>query len=173
MTTTKVEKNFKEYLESIKVYGRPILGPLEIEYLCSGIETGAYEFKQEAGETDEEFYENFVKWLHESRVTTGFVDYFLFLGLRRHERLTPWAFKNLESKVTECFEKSNGWLYEINHRVRFRLTIRLVISKQPGLCKLTRRSTEDQGWFYRTREKELGHFVDPKKTCYNTLDLYA
>lgn len=173
MVTTKVEKNFKEYLEDIKVYGKPILGPMEIDYLSGGIETAAYEFKQEQREGDKEFYENFVKWLHESDVTTGFVDYFIFLGLRRFQRLTPWTYKWLESKVTECFEKSNGWLYEVNHRNRHLLTIRLVISKQPGLRKLTRRSTEDQNLAYKQEERNISYYVDKSKTTYNTMDLYA
>lgn len=116
MKTTKVEQNFKEYLESIKVYGKPILSPMEIDYLAGGTDTAAYEFKQEKGESDEEFFKNFEAWLHEDEVTTGYADYFLFLGLRRHEKLTPWAFKSLEKAVTECFEKGQGWLYEVNHR---------------------------------------------------------
>ena len=146
---------------------------MEIEYFSGGRETAVYEFKQETGESDTEFYENFVKSLHKSEVTTGFVSYFVFLGLRRYERLTPWAYKWLESKVTDCFEKSNGWLYEDNRRMRFRLTIRLVISKQAGLKKLIHRSAEGQERFYRAREKALRHFVDSKKVFYNIMDPYA
>ena len=59
MKTTKVEQNFKEYLESIKVYGKPILSPMEIDYLAGGTDTAVYEFKQEKGESDEEFFKNF------------------------------------------------------------------------------------------------------------------
>lgn len=65
MKTTKVEQNFKEYLESIKVYGKPILSPMEIDYLTGGTETEAYEFKQEKGESDEDFLKSFEAWLHE------------------------------------------------------------------------------------------------------------
>ena len=173
MKTTKVEQNFKEYLENIKVYGKPILSPMEIDYLAGGIETTAYEFKQEKGESDEDFLKSFEAWLHEGEVTTGYADYFLFLGLRRHEKLTPWAFKSLEKAVTECFEKGQGWLYEVNHRYRFRLTIRLVISKQPALQRLVRRSTAEEEAHYRRQEREIGRYVSQDKVSYNTIDLYA
>lgn len=166
MKTTKVEKNFKEYLENIKVYGKPILSADEIDYLNNGYDKKVYEFKQE-NETDAEFYENFIKWLHESTVSTGYVDYYIFLGLRRHEKLTPWTFKELESKITECFEKANGWLYEVNHRVHFKLTIRLVVSRQQGLHKLVRRSIADQEAYFRKQEKEVSYFVDRDEMFYS------
>lgn len=166
MKTTKVEGNFKDYLTNIKVYGKQMLSQDQIEYLDGGYEKEVYEFKQE-DETDQEFYENFVKWLHEGNVNKGYVDYYLFLGLRHHEILTPWTFKNLESKVTECFEKGNGWLYEVNHRVRYKLTIRLIVSRQQGLHKLVRRSVADQDSYYRKQEKEIEYFVNKEDMFYS------
>lgn len=166
MKTTKVEKDFKEYLEGIKVYGKPILGPDQIDYLNGGWGKEVWEFKQE-DEGDAEFFENFLGWLHESDVTTGYTDYYIFIGLRRHETLTPWNFKNFESKVTECFEKGNGWVYEVNHRMRHKLTIRLIISHQSGLRKLTRRSIEEQDAYYKKQEKEVGWFIDKNKMFYS------
>ena len=138
MISIKNSFSAKDYLTSIKIYGRPVLSPDEIDYLASGYSFEAYEFRQEK-ETDEEFLEQFMIWLHEKAVDSSFADYYLFIGLRYHETLTQEQFDLLERKVTECFENGRGWIYELNHRLRFRMNIRLIISHQRGFRRLIKR----------------------------------
>ena len=70
MIVTKIETPFKQFLESLKVPSSPsgkggtLFNPDEINYLTRNSRASVHEFKQEY-ETDREFYEMFVKWLHE------------------------------------------------------------------------------------------------------------
>jgi len=77
-------------------------------------------------ETDREFYEMFVKWLHEGMPVYGYVDIYMVVYLRYGQYLSNDEFEYLERNIPECFEKGHVWLYEINYRRRFRLRIQLI-----------------------------------------------
>ena len=76
--------------------------------------------------TDRDFYEKFVKWLHEEMPVYGYVDVYMVVYLRYGQYLSNDEFEYLERNVPECFEKGHVWLYEINYRRRFRLRIQLI-----------------------------------------------
>ena len=87
MIATKIEMPFREFLESLKVPSVPrmkggtIFNPDEINYLVRYSIPLVYEFVQE-NETDREFYEKFVKWLHEEMPVYGYVDVYMVVYLR-------------------------------------------------------------------------------------------
>jgi hypothetical protein len=78
----------KDYLRTLKISGHHIFSEDTMEYLTSPeSKCMAYEFKQE-NESDEEFLENFSKWLHEYPQIEGHVEYYLLMGLRYKKHLT-------------------------------------------------------------------------------------
>lgn len=99
--------------------------PDEINYLARYSIPLVYEFVQE-NETDRDFYEKFVKWLHEEMPVYGYVDVYMVVYLRYGQYLSNDEFEYLERNIPECFEKGHVWLYEINYRRRFRLRIQLI-----------------------------------------------
>ena len=131
MIVVKNKTLFREFLESLKVPSAPrmkggtIFSPDEINYLTRYSTPLVYEFIQE-NETDREFYEMFVKWLHEEMPVYGYVDVYMVVYLRYGQYLSNDEFEYLERNVPECFEKGHVWLYEINYRRRFRLRIQLI-----------------------------------------------
>ena len=103
-----------------------------------GSQCAAYEFKQE-GENDHEFLRLFSTWLHEYPQIGGHTEYYLLMGMRQGEHLTDEEFEFLERNVAECFASSHGWYYEINHRMRFRLNITLIISQHKEFRRLIKK----------------------------------
>ena len=87
MIVVKNKTLFREFLESLKVPSAPrmkggtIFSPDEINYLTRYSTPLVYEFIQE-NETDREFYEMFVKWLHEEMPVYGYVDVYMVVYLR-------------------------------------------------------------------------------------------
>ena len=132
MIVTEIEAPFRQFLESLKVpnspsgKGGPLFSPDEIDYLTQCSLPFVYEFKQE-GETDREFYEMFVKWLHEEEPDHNhYIDTYLIFYLRKGQTLSKDELDYFEQTVPECFEKGRIWIYELNHRMRFRLRIQLI-----------------------------------------------
>lgn len=82
MIVTKIDTPFRKFLESLKVPSAPrmkggtIFSPDEVNYLTRYSTPLVYEFTQE-NETDREFYEMFVKWLHEEPPICGYVDIYM------------------------------------------------------------------------------------------------
>ena len=136
LATTKAE--FRERLNNLKVMGKSIFSQDEIDYLSNGINFECVELKQE-DEDDDEFLKLFSRWLHERPKKQGYVDYYIIVCLRKGERLTSEQFEYMERNVAECFDTSHGWLYEINHRMRFRLRIELICSYKKEFRRLTRK----------------------------------
>lgn len=132
MIVTKVETPFRQFLESLKVPNSPqgkggtLFSPDEINYLTGNSLTSVYEFKQEY-ETDREFYEMFIKWLHEEEPEHNYyIDAYLIFYLRKGQVLSEDELKFFEQTVPECFGRGRIWIYELNHRMRFRLRIQLI-----------------------------------------------
>ena len=136
LATTKME--FRERLNNLKVMEKCLFSQDEIDYLSNGIHFECVELKQE-DEDDNEFLRLFSTWLHERTKQQGHVDYYIIVCLRKGERLTPEQFEYMERNVAECFDTSHGWLYEINHRMRFRLRIELICSYKKEFRRLTRK----------------------------------
>ena len=136
LATTKTE--FRERLNNLKVMEKRIFSQDEIDYLSNGINFECVELKQE-DEDDDEFLKLFSTWLHESPKQQGHVDYYIIVRHRKGERLTSEQFDYMERNVAECFDTSHGWLYEINHRMRFRLRIELICSYKKEFRRLTRK----------------------------------
>lgn len=131
MIVTKIETRFRTFLENLKVPSAPLMkggtifSPDEINYLTRYSTPAVYEFAQER-ETDREFYEMFVKWLHEEALTYGYIDTYIIAYLRYGQKLSNDEFEYLQRNIPERYEKGHLWLYEINHRRRFRLRIQLI-----------------------------------------------
>ena len=146
MITTVLAKNnkedFRNLLNKLKVMNRRIFSPDTVEYLLDYNGYEAVEFQQE-NETDDEFFKLFSVWLHERPKRQGYVDYYILVYNRKNEKLTDEQFEYMERNVAECFDASHGWLYEINHRIRFRLRIQLICSYKRKIKRLTRRSWRD------------------------------
>ena len=145
MIVTKLANNrpeFRKILSKIKVNDRRIFSPDEVDYHldCNGYE--AVEFTQEQ-EMDDEFLKLFSTWLHERPKRVGFVDYYILVYNRKNEKLTDEQFDYMERNIAECFDSSHGWLYEINHRMRFKLRVQLFCSYKNTIRRLTRRSWRD------------------------------
>ena len=141
MITTTLANNkteFRTYIEQLKVKGKHIFSPDEVEYLADNDDFEAVELKQE-DETDEEFLTLFSTWLHERPQQSGHTDYYILFYLRTGEQLTPEQFEYMERNVAECFETNHGWLYELNDRLRFRLRIRLISSHKKSFRRLVRK----------------------------------
>ena len=141
MKTTVLANNrqeFRERLNNLKVMGKSIFSQDEIDYLSNGINFECVELKQE-DEDDDEFLKLFSTWLHERPKQQGYVDYYIIVCHRKGERLTSEQFDYMERNVAECFDTSHGWLYEINHRMRFRLRIELICSYKKEFRRLTRK----------------------------------
>ena len=139
MITTRITTPFVKYLSSLKVYGRQLFSNDEILYLYdANTAREVYDFKQE-GETDDEFLRLFSTWLHERPKQQGYVEYYVLVFMRQNELLTASQFEFLERNVTECFDTSHGWLYEINHRLRFRLHIQLICTYPKSFYRLVRK----------------------------------
>ena len=136
LATTKTE--FRERLNNLKVKGKRIFSPDEVDYLANNDGFEAVELKQE-NETDEEFLTLFSTWLHERPQQSGHTDYYILFYLRTGEQLTPEQFEYMERNVAECFEMNHGWLYELNDRLRFRLRIRLICSYKKSFRRLVRK----------------------------------
>ena len=98
----------------------------------------AYEFKQE-NESDMEFLEYFSKWMHEWPKVEGHVEYYLLMGLRYNKHLSEEQYEYLERNFCDCFSFSHGWYYELNHRVRYRLHITLVMSQNRNFRNLVKK----------------------------------
>jgi hypothetical protein len=98
----------------------------------------AYEFKQE-GESDQEFLRLFSAWLHEYPQIGGHTEYYLLMGMRLNEHLSKENLEFLERNVAECFASSHGWYYELNHRLRHRLRITLIMSQQKEFRRLIKK----------------------------------
>jgi hypothetical protein len=141
MKTTVLANNrqeFRERLNNLKVMGKSIFSQDEIDYLSNGINFECVELKQE-DEDDDEFLKLFSTWLHERPKQQGHVDYYIIVCHRKGERLTSEQFEYMERNVADCFDTSHGWLYEINHRMRFRLRIELICSYKKEFRRLTRK----------------------------------
>ena len=139
MITTPAKIAMRDYLETLKISGHQIFSEDTKEYLTSPeSKCMAYEFKQE-NESDEEFLENFSKWLHEYPQIEGHVEYYLLMGLRYKKHLTKEQYEYLEHNVCECFAFSHGWYYELNHRQRFRLHITLIMSQNRNFRRLVKK----------------------------------
>ena len=139
MTVKQVEQPMELYLSSQKVRGHQILSEDTIKYLTGqGARCTAYEFKQEK-EEDHEFLRLFSTWLHEHYQIGGHTEYYLLMGMRMGERLSADEFEFLERNVAECFASSHGWYYELNHRVRFRLRITLIMSQNTKFRRLIKK----------------------------------
>ena len=128
------------YLNSLKVRGHKILSDDTMNYLTApGSLCAAYEFKQES-ESDHEFLRLFSTWLHEyPQPVDGHTEYYLLMGLRLGEHLSKENLEFLERNVAECFASSHGWYYELNHRLRHRLRITLIMSQQKEFRRLIRK----------------------------------
>lgn len=139
METKKVEQPMKMYLDSLKVRGHKILSEDTINYLTGqDAKCTAYEFKQE-NENDHEFLQLFSTWLHEIPHVDGHVEYYLLMGMRYGERLSKEELEFLERSVADCFTYSHGWYYEMNHRLRYRLRITLIMSQKTNFRRLIRK----------------------------------
>lgn len=139
METKKVIQPIRQYLESLKVRGQKILSEETMNDLTTqGAICAAYEFKQE-NENDHEFLRQFSKWLHEWPRMEGHVEYYLILGMRMGQHLSEEEYAYLERNVTECFDYSHGWYYELNHRRRFHLRITLIMSYRKGFRRLIKK----------------------------------
>lgn len=141
MKTTVLANNrqeFRERLNNLKVMEKRIFSQDEIDYLSNGINFECVELKQE-DEDDDEFLKLFSTWLHERPKQQGHVDYYIIVCHRKGERLTSEQFEYMERNVADCFDTSHGWLYEINHRMRFRLRIELICSYKKEFRRLTRK----------------------------------
>lgn len=139
MLTRKIEQPMRLYLDSLKVRGSKILSDDTMNYLTGpDAICAAYEFKQE-NESDHEFLRLFSTWLHEFPQTGGHTEYYLLLGMRQGEHLSDEEFEFLERNVAECFAYSHGWYYELNHRLRFRLRITLVMSQKKNFKRLIKK----------------------------------
>lgn len=141
MITTILATNnseFNGFLQQLRIENKSIFSPDEIEYLANNDAFEAMEFIQE-DETDEEFLTLFSTWLHERPQQPFHTDYYVLLYLRKGEQLTDDQFEYMERNVAECFDVSHGWLYELNHRMRFRLRIKLICCYKKGFRRLTRK----------------------------------
>ena len=139
MTVKQVEQAMAAYLSSQKVRGQQILSEDTINYLTGqGMRCTAYEFKQE-NEDDHEFLRLFSTWLHEHHQFGGHTEYYLLMGMRMGERLSADEFEFLERNVAECFASSHGWYYELNHRIRHRLRITLIMSQNTKFRRLIKK----------------------------------
>lgn len=144
MIVTKIDTPFRKFLESLKVPSAPrmkggtIFNPDEINYLARYSIPLVYEFVQE-NETDRDFYEKFVKWLHEEMPVYGYVDVYMVVYLRYGQYLSNDEFEYLERNIPECFEKGHVWLYEINYRRRFRLRIQLIRCLKKNFQRIIRK----------------------------------
>ena len=136
LATNKTE--FRTYIGQLKVKGKRIFNPDEVEYLADNDGFEAVELKQE-DESDEEFLTLFSTWLHERPQQSGHTDYYILFYLRTGEQLTPEQFEYMERNVAECFETNHGWLYELNERLRFKLRIRLICSHKKSFRRLVRK----------------------------------
>ncbi len=131
MIVNKIDTPIRELLENLKVPSTPkvkggtIFNPDEIDYLTRYSSVSVHEFVQE-NETDREFYEMFIKWLHEELPIEGYCDTYMIVFLRHGQMLSKDEFEYFERNIPECFEKRPIWLYEINYRMRFRLRIKLI-----------------------------------------------
>lgn len=145
MIVAKIETPFSEFLESLKIPSAPqmkggtIFSLDEINYLTRYSTSSVYEFKQE-GETDREFYEMFSRWLHEEIPMYGYIDAYAIVYLRYGQKLSDDEFEYLERNIPECFEKGHVWLYEINHRKRFRLRVQLIRCLKNDFQRIIRKS---------------------------------
>lgn len=145
MIITKIETPFREFLESLKIPSAPrmiggtIFSPDEINYLTRYSTPSVYDFTQEK-ETDREFYEMFIRCLHEESPMYGYVDTYAIVYLRYGQKLSNDEFEYLERNIPECFEKGHVWLYEINHRKRFRLRIQLIRCLKNDFQRIIRKS---------------------------------
>lgn len=128
------------YLDSLKVRGHKILSDDTMNYLTApGSLCAAYEFKQE-GESDQEFLRLFSStWLHEYPQIGEYTEYYLLMGMRLNEHLSKENLEFLERNVAECFASSHGWYYELNHRLRHRLRITLIMSQQKEFRRLIKK----------------------------------
>lgn len=140
METKKIENSMSLYLNSLKVRGHKILSEDTMDFLTApGSLCVAYEFKQE-DESDLEFLRLFSVWLHEyPQPMDGHTEYYLMMGLRLGEHLSKDEFEFLERNVAECFAYSHGWYYELNHRLRFRLRITLIMSQHKEFRRLIKK----------------------------------
>ena len=141
MITTEITTNKSEFLEmlnGLKVKGKHIFNPDEANYLADCTAHEAVDFKQE-NESDDEFLKQFSIWLHERPKRLGHVDYYILVYHRMGEKLTSAQFEYMERNVAECFDTSHGWLYEINHRMRFHLRIQLICSNKDVFRRLTKK----------------------------------
>lgn len=55
------------------------------------------------------------------------------------QHLSEEEYAYLERNVTECFDYSHGWYYELNHRRRFRLRITLIMSYRMDFRRLIKK----------------------------------
>jgi len=139
MIATAVNKPMKDYLKVLKIFGHCIFSEDTMAYLTSpDNKCMAYEFKQE-NESDMEFLENFSKWMHEWPKVEGHVEYYLLMGLRYNKHLSEEQYEYLERNFCDCFSFSHGWYYELNHRVRYRLHITLVMSQNRNFRNLVKK----------------------------------
>lgn len=145
MIVTKIETPFRQFLESLKVPSSPngkggtLFSPDEINYLTRSSLALVYEFKQEY-ETDREFYEMFIKWLHEEEPKHNYyIDAYLIFYLREGKALNEDELKFFEQAVPECFGKGRIWIYELNHRMRFRLRIQLICSLKTQFIRIIKK----------------------------------
>lgn len=140
MITNEMKGPMNEYLKSIKAEGRCIFSEDTITYLTApGCDCQAFEFVQE-DESDEEFLMYFVEWMHEQPVIEGHVEYYLLLGLRPNQPLSQEAYEFLERNVCDCFEFSHGWCCELKHRFRFRLRIKLIMSRNSRFTRMAKKA---------------------------------
>ena len=140
VTTNKLP--MRTYLDRLKVEGEKILSEDTIKYLTTESECCAYEFLQEGREDDHEFLRLFTAWLHEQPQTEGYIEYYLFLGLRYRRHLREEEFEFLEREVTECFASSHGWYYELNHRTRNHLRIKLIVCRKRKFRQLIKKTIQ-------------------------------
>ena len=140
METRQIAQPMRLFLDSLKVRGHKILSEDTMNYLTApGTLSTAYEFKQE-GESDQEFLRLFSAWLHEyPQPVDGHTEYYLLMGLRLDEHLTKDELEFLERYVADCFAYSHGWYYELNHRLRHRLRITLIMSQQKEFRRLIKK----------------------------------
>lgn len=61
------------------------------------------------------------------------------MGMRLNEHLSKENLEFLERNVAECFASSHGWYYELNHRLRHRLRIALIMSQQKEFRRLIKK----------------------------------
>lgn len=134
MLVNKIETPLKEYLEEMKVPSLPkvkggsLFSPDDIAYLARSSSYFIYEFAQEKDEEENDFYELFVKWLHEE-LHEGYLDVYIIFYLFKDEYLSREQLDYFEQKIPECFEKGRVWFCELNYRFRNRLRIKLIFCK--------------------------------------------